>query len=161
MLTMIIFVLELFKFPVTLNAFTRFPSYTNFIFATISYRSSSSLSCCCSLAAVGPYGCSLASSSSSLATGFFFFFYFFFHDVPSVHIPFSPSSCYITKKQYHVRSTAFLQVHLVLLSQVLIQRFVILKLHFSNMYSSFILYPFEKFFDNFIDTLKQPLNRYF
>ena len=62
---MIILVLELFKFPVTLNSFTRFPSCTNFIFATVSYRSSS----CCSLAADGPCCCSLASSSSLTATG--------------------------------------------------------------------------------------------
>ena len=68
MLAMIILVLELFKFPVTLNSFTRFPSRTNFIFASVSYRSSSS--CCCSWIAAGPYCCSLASSSSSLtATG--------------------------------------------------------------------------------------------
>ena len=70
MLAMIIFVLELLKFPVTLNTFTRFPSHANFLFATVSYRSSSS--CCCSLAAAGPYCCALASSSSSslAAAGF-------------------------------------------------------------------------------------------
>ena len=62
MLAMIIFVLGLFKFPVTVNPFSRFPSYTNFIFATVSYHSSPSC-CCCSLAAVGPCCC----SSSSLA----------------------------------------------------------------------------------------------
>ena len=71
MLAMIIFVLELLKLPVTLNSFRRFPSYTNFIFAAISYRSSSS--CCCSLTA-GPCYCSLASSfvaaGSSLSASF-------------------------------------------------------------------------------------------
>ena len=64
MLTMIIFVLELFKFPVTLNPFTRFPLYSNFIFATVSYCSSSSC-CCCSLAAAGP--CCYSSSSLAAA----------------------------------------------------------------------------------------------
>ena len=64
MLSMIIFVLALFKFPVTLNFFTRFPSRTNFIFGTVS---SSSSSCCYSLTAAGTCCCSLASSSSSLA----------------------------------------------------------------------------------------------
>ena len=67
MLAMIIFVLELFKFPVTLNSFTRFLSYTNFIYATISYRSSSS--CCCSLVAAGPCCSSLVSSPSFVAAG--------------------------------------------------------------------------------------------
>ena len=67
MLAMIIFVLELFKFPFTLIFFTHIHSYTNFIFATVSYRSSSS--CCCSLAAGGPCCCSLASSSSLGAAG--------------------------------------------------------------------------------------------
>ena len=61
MLATIIFVLDLFKFPFTLNPFMRFPSYTNFIFATVSNHSSSS--CCCSLSAVGPCRCSLTSSS--------------------------------------------------------------------------------------------------
>ena len=56
-----------------------------------------------------------------------------------VHIPYSPSSCYTIKKQYHVRSAAFLQVHLVLLSQVLLQRCIILKLYISKMYSSFTI----------------------
>ena len=63
MLAMIIFVLEFFKFHVTLNSFTRFPSYANFIFATVS-------SCCCSLAAVDPCCYSLASSSSLAAARF-------------------------------------------------------------------------------------------
>ena len=69
MLAMIIFVLDLFKFPVTLNSFTRFPSHTNFIFATLSFCSSSS--CCCSLAAAGTSSSccySLASSSASFST---------------------------------------------------------------------------------------------
>ena len=70
MLAMIIFVLELFKFPVIQNSFTRFPSYTNFIFATVSYRSSSS-SYCCSWAVACPCRYSLASSCSYLtAAGF-------------------------------------------------------------------------------------------
>ena len=46
--------------------------------------------------------------------------------------PFSPSSCYTIKKQFHVRSAVFLQVHLVLLSEVLIQRCIILLTHFSS-----------------------------
>ena len=67
MLTMIIFVLALFKFPATLNSFTRFPSETNFIFATVSYCSSSS--CSCSLAAASTSSCCpLASFSSSSAS---------------------------------------------------------------------------------------------
>ena len=63
-LAMIIFVLELFKFPVTLNSFTRLPSNANFIFVTVSYHSLSS-SCCRSSAAAGP-----CPSSSLAATGF-------------------------------------------------------------------------------------------
>ena len=53
----IIFVLDLFKFPVTPNSFTRFPFYTILKFATVSYCSLSS--CCCSLA---------SSSSASFLT---------------------------------------------------------------------------------------------
>ena len=34
----------------------------------------------------------------------------------AVDIPYFPSSCYTIKKQYHIRSAVFLQVHLVLLS---------------------------------------------
>ena len=63
MLAMIIFVLGPFKFQVTLNSFERFPSYTNFIFGTVPYCSSSY--CCCSLAAAGPCCCSLAPSSTA------------------------------------------------------------------------------------------------
>ena len=59
MLTIIIFVLGPFRFPVTLNSFERFPSYTNFIFGTVSCCSLSY--CCCSLAAAGPCCCSSAS----------------------------------------------------------------------------------------------------
>ena len=70
MLAMIIFVLDLFKFPVTLNFFTRFPLCSNFIFATVSYCSSSS--CFCYLAAaVDTFSsccCPLASSSTSFST---------------------------------------------------------------------------------------------
>ena len=58
--------------------------------------------------------------------------------VSPVHIPYSPSSCYTIKKQFHVHSAVFLQVHLMLLPRVLIQRCVILKLYFSKMNSSFI-----------------------
>ena len=135
MLAMIIFVLGLLKFPVTLNSFTRFPSYTKFIFAAISYRSSSS--CCSSLTDARPCCCSLASSfvaaGSSLSASF------------SIHIPYSPSSCYTVKKQYHVRSAAFLQVRLVLLPRVLILRCIILRLYFSKMCSSFITRLWEIF----------------
>ena len=56
MLAIIIFVESLFEFPVTLNSFKRFPSRTNFIFATVSYRLSSSY-CCCYLAAAGTCCC--------------------------------------------------------------------------------------------------------
>ena len=149
MLVMIIFVLGLFKFLVILNSFTRFPSYANFIFATVSYRSSSS--CCCSLAAVGLYRCSLASSSSSLAAA------------GSSSASFSTKSFSLSrpypifsiillykKKQYHVRSAAFLQVHLVLLPRVLIQRCIFLKLNFSKMCSSFII---NLFLRNFLTIL--------
>ena len=132
MLALIIFVLELFKFPVTLNSFTRFPSYTNFIFATVSYRWSSS--CYCPLAAAGSCCCFLASSSTFVAVGFCCcssasFPPMFFNPSP-VHIPCSPSSRYTKKKQFHVQSAAFLQVHLMLLAWVLIQRCIILKLYF-------------------------------
>ena len=68
MLAMIIFVLDVFKFPVTLNSFMHFPSYTNFIFVTVSYRSSSS--CCCSLAAAGSWCYFFATFSSFVAVGF-------------------------------------------------------------------------------------------
>ena len=61
-LVMIIFVLDLFKFLFTLNSFTRLLSNANFIFVTVSDRSSSS--CCYSSAAAGPY-----SSSSLIAAG--------------------------------------------------------------------------------------------
>ena len=44
-LSIIILVLALFKFPVTLNSFTRLPSCTKFISGTVSYCSSS---CYCS-----------------------------------------------------------------------------------------------------------------
>ena len=75
MLAIIIFVLGPFKFSITLNSFMCFPSYTNFIFGTVSYCSSSSScylaaasSCCWSLtsssfAAAGFYCCSFACSS--------------------------------------------------------------------------------------------------
>ena len=102
MLAMIIFMLGLFKFPVTLNSFTRFPSYTNFIFTTVSCRSSSS--CCYSLAAAGPCCCSSSSASSSTMSFNF--------------------SC-----PYPIFSTIL-----------------------SNILSNF---------DNFMDTLKQSLSRYF
>ena len=102
MLAMIIFMLGLFKFPVTLNSFTRFPSYTNFIFTTVSCRSSSS--CCYSLAAAG--SCCYSSSSASSSTMSFNF------------------SC-----PYPIFSTIL-----------------------SNILSNF---------DNFMDTLKQSLSRYF
>ena len=64
MLARIIFVLGPFKFPVTLNSFKCFPSYTNFIFRTVSYCSSSS--CCFSLAAASTCCCSLVSFSSTM-----------------------------------------------------------------------------------------------
>ena len=69
MLTMIILALSLFKFPVTLNSFKRFRSCTNFIFATILYRSSS---CCSSTTAdtcyCSPSSLAAASWSSSSAS---------------------------------------------------------------------------------------------
>ena len=61
-----------------------------------------------------------------------------FFSVSLVHIPYSPSSCYTIKKQFHVRSAVFLQASLVLLPRVLIKRFIILKFYFSKMNSSFI-----------------------
>ena len=62
MLSVIIFVLDLFKFPVTLNNFMSFPSCINFIFGTVPYFASS---CCCSMAAATPCCWSLTSCSSS------------------------------------------------------------------------------------------------
>ena len=149
MLAMIIFVLQLFKFPVNLNCFTSFYSYTNFIFATVSYGSSSS--CYCSVAAAGLCRCSLASSSFLLLLILPLLLLFQRRLLVSpVHIPYSPSSCYTIKKQYDVCSAAFLQVHLVFLSQVPMQRYIILKMYFSKMNSSFILYLSERFFENFM-----------
>ena len=58
--------------------------------------------------------------------------------ISSVHIPYSPPSCYTINKKFQVRSAVFLQVRLVLLPQVLIQRCIILKLYFSKMCSPFI-----------------------
>ena len=134
-----------FKFPVTLNSFTCFPSYTNFIFSTVSYCSSSS--CCCSLAAAGTSSsccCSLPSSSASFSTMSFL-------SISSVRISYSPWSCYTIKKQFNVRSTVFRQVHLVFLPWVLIQRRIILKLYFSKWNSSFSNIYFEKIFETFVD----------
>ena len=75
MLAMIIFMLDLFRFPVTVNSFTRFPSYTNFIFATESYCSSSFYFCSMAAAVAGGTFssgcCSLASSSTSFSTMYF------------------------------------------------------------------------------------------
>ena len=72
MLIMIIFVLGLFKFLFTLNSFTRFPLRTNFIFVTVSYRSSSCAAgpCCCtssSLTAAGSCGCYSSASFSTMS----------------------------------------------------------------------------------------------
>ena len=70
MLAMIILVLELLKFAVTLNSFTQFPSFTNFLFTTVSYHSSSRRSlatgiCCCSSSSLTAAGCSSSSASFS------------------------------------------------------------------------------------------------
>ena len=111
MLAMIIFVLDLFKFPVTLNFLHVFP------------RTPAS-SCCCSLA------------SSSLRC----------LSISAVHIPYSPSSSYTIQKQFYVFSPVFLQGHLVLLSRVLRQRCIILKLYFSKMYPSFVIYSLRNLF---------------
>ena len=113
MLSIIIFVLALFQFPLALNSFTRFPSCANLILGTISYCSSSSSSSSC----LG----SLASLLLLLLRCF---------SISLVHISYSPSFCYIIKKQFHVRSAVFLQVRLLLPTQVLIRRFIILKLCF-------------------------------
>ena len=81
----------------------------------------------------------------------FFFFCFFFYDVfqslPSIfHILHHPVIQYTIKKQFHTRSPTFLQVHPVLLSRVLIQRCITLKLYFSKMYASFIICFLRNFF---------------
>ena len=128
----IIFVLGLFKFPVTLNSFTGSSSYTNFIFATVSYCSSSS--CFCSLPAadstsVSSCYCPLASSSASFSTMSF--------DLSCPYPIFS--IILLCNKEVILFSPAvFLQVHLMLLPRVLIQRCITLKLYFSKMNSSFI-----------------------
>ena len=84
-LAMIVFVLGPFKFLVTLNSFERFPSYTNFIFGTVSYCPLSS--CCCSLAAAG-----------TVALWFILLlllFYDVFQSLPSIfHIPHHPVLLY-------------------------------------------------------------------
>ena len=130
MLAMIIFVLGLLKFPVTLNSFTRFPSYTKFIFAAISYRSSSS--CCSSLTDARPCCCSLASSfvaaGSSLSASFY---------TMSLRL-FCPYPIFSIILLYN-KEAAFQQVRLMLLPRVLIQRCIVLKLYFSKMSSSFII----------------------
>ena len=131
----IVFVLGPFKFPVTLNSFTGFSSYTNFIFATVSYcSSSSSSSCFCSLAAadstsVSSCYCPLASSSASFSTMSF--------DLSCPYPIFSIILLY-NKEAILFSPAVFLQVHLMLLPQVLIQRCITLKLYFSKMNSSFI-----------------------
>ena len=82
-ISIIIFVLAPFKFPVTLTSITRFSWCTSFILGTTSYCSSS---CCyCSLAS-SSCCCSLASSSASFPTMSFNFS----HPYPSV--------CYTIKK---------------------------------------------------------------
>ena len=63
-----------------------------------------------------------------------------------VHIPHSPSSCYTIKKQFHVRSAVFLEVHLTLLSLVLIRRCIILLTDFSSSQS----YSLQVFLSNFL-----------
>ena len=158
MLAMIIFVLELFKFPVTLNSFTRFPSDTNFIFAALSYGSSSS--CCCSLTAAGPCCCSLASYfvavGSSLSASFSSMSF-------SVSCPYTISSiilfynkeaisrtlCSLSASASRVTSTgtdtALYNFEIAFLKNVFI------------FYHAFL----RNFFENFMDTLKQPLNWYF
>ena len=153
MLAIIIFVLGPFKFSITLNCFMCFPSYTNFIFGTVSYCSSSSScslaaasSCCWSLTsfssfAAGFYCCSLACSSPLLFLRYL--------SISPVHIPYSASSCYTIKKQFHVCSAVFLKVHFVLLRRVLILRCIILKLYFSKMNLSFI----DTFLKNFLKIL--------
>ena len=141
MLAMIIFVLDLFKFPVTLNFFTRFPLCSNFIFATVSYCSSSS--CFCSLAAA-------VDTFSSCCCPWLLLLLLFLRclSISAVHILYSPSSSYIIKKQFHVRSEVFVQVHLMLLPWVLMQRCIILKLYFSKMCASFVIF-LENFFLKF------------
>ena len=128
MLFIIIFVLALFKFQVTLNSFTRFPSYTNFIFGTISYCSSSS--CCCSL----------ASSSASSSTMSF-----------NLCRPYSILSIILLYNKEGVSRTlcSFPQVHLVLLPQVLIGC-CITYYCISQKCTDLLLYNFEKFFTNFL-----------
>ena len=129
MLAMIIFVLDLFKFPVTLNSFTRFPSYTNFIFAAVSY---------CSYHPVVVLWLLLVVLLLAVALWVLLLLFLRCFSVSPVHIPYSLSSCYIIKKQFHVCPAVFLQVHLVLLPRVPIQRSIISKLYFSKMCSSFI-----------------------
>ena len=54
-------------------------------------------------------------------------------------------SCYIIKKQFHVHSAVFLQVHLVLLSWVLIQHCIILLTGFSSSQSCLFIGFWGKF----------------
>ena len=63
-LAMIIFVLDLFKFPVTLHSFTRLPSNANFIFC---YSLAAADSCCCPFAS-SFLAVSCSSSSASFST---------------------------------------------------------------------------------------------
>ena len=126
MLFMIILVLDLFKFTVTLNSFTRFPSYTNFIFATAL--------CCYSLAA-GISSCcySLASSSACFSLMSF--------NLSGPYFILSITLLY--NKKAVSRTLCSLSA---CASRVLIQRCIILKLYFSKMNSSFIKYFWQIFF---------------
>ena len=136
-LAMIIFVLELFKFPVTLNSFTRLPSNANFIFVTVSYHSLSS-SCCRSSAAAGP-----CPSSSLAATGFSSSSASFY--TMSFNLSCCPYPIFSIILSYNKKGVSRMLCSLSASASrtaawVLTRRCIILNLYFSKMCSSFIIH---------------------
>ena len=81
MLVMIIFVLDLFKFQVIRNSLRHFPSYTNFMFGTVSYCSSS---CCCSSSSFSSFLVYFSTMSFSLSRPYSIFSIILLHNKESV-----------------------------------------------------------------------------
>ena len=127
MLAMIIFVLGRFKFPVSLIFFERFPR-TTVLFLEL-----------CHIAHHHPvFVLWLLLVLTALLWILLLLLFPRCLSISRVHIPYSPSSRYTIKKQFHVCSGAFLRVHPVFLPQSLTKRYIILKLRFSKLNSSFI-----------------------
>ena len=134
----IIFVLALFKFPVTLNSFTRVPSYTSFIAGTVSYCSSSSF--CCSLASSS----AVYSIMSSILS----------HPYPILSIILLYNKEAVSRTLYSLSASESLVAATVADTALHSFEIVFLKLYFSKMYS-YLLYLFlEIFWKNVIRTKK-------